>query len=71
MVLHVLFLQVRTEYLSLFHSILNTTDYADHKRHASEFRRRLSEILSNEENESEVDVYIVREILKRFASMLN
>lgn len=59
--------RVRTEYLSLFHSILNTTHYHEHKHRSQEFKRCFSEILSNRETESEVDVYIVREIMTRFA----
>jgi len=59
--------KVRTEYLSLFHSLLNTTNYHEHKHQIGGFKRCFQNILENKEDlENEVDVYIVREIINRF-----
>ena len=61
--------QVRTEYLSLFHGILTSSTYTDLKRRASEFKRHFDAILNDATNESDVDVYIVREVMHRFPDM--
>lgn len=61
--------KTRTEYLSLFHSLLNTTNYSEHAHHADHFKRCFQDILMNRELESEVDLYIVREITNRFSDL--
>ncbi|XP_065672349.1 NCK-interacting protein with SH3 domain isoform X4 [Hydra vulgaris] len=61
--------QVRTEYLSLFHAILTSDAGVDLKKHTNELKRYFENILTDYGNESDVDVYIVREITNRFPDL--
>ncbi|XP_047139623.1 NCK-interacting protein with SH3 domain isoform X1 [Hydra vulgaris] len=61
--------QVRTEYLSLFHAILTSDACVELKKHTNELKRYFENILTDYANESDVDVYIVREITNRFPDL--
>ena len=62
---------LRTEYLSLFNSILHSTNYREHCRHAQEFSLCFRSILSTREQQSDVDLFVVNEIMKNFGDIFH
>ena len=58
---------MRTEYISLLHQILLTSNYSEHKHQASELLICLKRISKEEDKESAQDKLIVQEILKHSA----
>ena len=65
----VISLQLRTEYLSLLHGILSTTNYSEYKHQCNEIFKCLKRISEEESQEVEKDKLIVREILKTFTNI--
>ena len=57
---------MRTEYLSLFHLIVENSDYGDHQHRRSELETCFNRIAQEEGTESEMDIHIVRQIWKDF-----
>ncbi|XP_077983692.1 NCK-interacting protein with SH3 domain-like [Glandiceps talaboti] len=58
--------EVRTENLSLIHSIVTTTDYSEHRHRCAELGRCFNTIAVEEYQESEPDRMIVHQIWKDF-----
>ena len=63
-------LQLRTEYLSLLHCIMTTTNYSEYRHRHTELGKCLSRIVNDEEGEAVVkDQLIVNEIFQRFSGL--
>ena len=62
-------LQLRTEYLSLLHSILTTTNYSEYRHRHDELGKCLSRINEEEGPEVMKDQLIVNEIFNSFSGL--
>ncbi len=58
--------QMRTEYLSLMHLILKTSDYGEHMHRRQELENVLEAVMSEEGAASDMDRRIVQQIWKDF-----